>query len=554
MVSNGVITTVAGNGTQGFNGDNGPANSATLNTPVGVAVDASGNLYIADTGNSRVRMVSNGVITTVAGDGTQGFSISNGPATGLPLFYPGAVAVDNSGHLYIAAGVVRMVSNGVITTVAGNGNPGFSGDNGPATKATLSPDGIAVDTSGNLYIADRGSNRVRMVWNGIITTVAGNGTPGFSGDNGPATSASLNAPSAVVVDASGNLYVGDISDNRVRMISKGVITTVAGNGAQNFGGDNGPATSAQLNSPTGAAVDASGNLYIADTSNNRVRMVSNGVITTVVGNGTSGFSGDNGPAINAQLSSPTGAAVDASGNLYIADSGNNRVRMISNGIITTVAGNGTQGFGDNGPGFDAQLRNPTGVVIDTSGNLYIVDSGNNRVRVVSHGVITTVAGNGRAGFNGDNGPATSASLNTPFGVAVDPSGNLYITDTGNNRVRMVSHGVITTVAGNGARGFRGDNGPATSASLWVPSGVAVDTLGSLYIADSANNRVRVVSKGVIRTVAGNGNQGFSGDDGPSSGAALNSPNSVALDSRFNLYVSDEGNHRVRILVPSASAQ
>src|ERR1017187_6806789 len=554
----GVLTLAAGIGTPGFSGDDGPATSSQLNSPCGIAVDSAGNLYIADSGNNRIRKVSNGVITTVAGNGTQGFSGDNGPATSAELADPEGVAVDPAGNLYIADSGnqrIRRVSNGVITTVAGNGGCGssgcgFSGDNGPATSAHLSnAEGIAVDSAGNLYIADTYYQRIRKVSNGVITTVAGNGARGFSGDNGPATSAEFSNPEGIAVDSAGNLHIADSYNNRIRKLSNGVITTVAGGGICCVSiGDNGPATSAGLNYPFGVAVDSAGNLYIADTDNQRIRKVKNGVITTVAGIGGYGFSGDNGPATSAQLYWPFGVAVDAAGNVYIADSDNNRIRKASNGVITTMAGNGTPGFsGYNGPTTSAQLNYPLAVAVDLAGSLYIADTYNNRIRKVSNGVITIVAGIGTQGFSGDNGPATSAELDNPWGVAVDSAGNLYIADFNNSRIRKVSNGVITTVAGIGEYySFSGDNGPATSAGLYSPEGIAVDSAGNLYIADFNNSRIRKVSNGVITTVAGIGEYySFSGDNGPATSAGLYSPEGIAVDSAGNLYIADSGNNRIR---------
>ena len=551
-VTNGVITTVAGNGTPGFSGDTGPAPSAQLYLPRGVVVDSAGSLYIADSDNWRIRKVMNGVITTAAGNGTYGFSGDDGSATSAQLSHPSGVAVDSAGGLYIADSDnrrIRKVTNGVIITVAGSGVPGYSGDNGPATSAQLNdPQGIAVDSSGNLYIAD-GTYRIRKVSNGVIITVAGNGTCCFSGDNGPATSAQLNLPVGVAVDSAGNLYIADTINSRIRKVRNGVITTVAGNGTYGFSGDNGPATSAELAYPDGPTVDSSGNLYIADSYNNWVRKVSNGVITTVAGNGTYGFSGDNGPATSAELSWPYGVAADSAGNLYIADYNNNRVRRVSNGVITTVAGGGTSNPGDNGPATSAQLTVPTGVTVDSAGNLYFADTGYQRIRKVSNGVITTVAGGGTS-YPGDNGPATSAVLAFPRGIAVDAVGNLFIADSLNFRIRKVSNGVITTVAGNGTYGYSGDNGPATSAQLDQPYGVAVDSAGNLYIADTGNQRIRKVSNGVITTVAGNGTYGFSGDNGPATSAQLANPSGLAVDSGGKVYVADTENYRVRVLTPT----
>jgi hypothetical protein len=558
----GVINTVAGNGTQGFSGDGGPATSAQLHLPTGVAVDTAGNLFIADRNNHRIRKVTpSGVISTVAGNGTGGFSGDGGPATSAQLNYPTGVAVDTAGNLFIAdssnSRVRKVTSSGVISTVAGNGTQGFSGDGGPATSAQLlNPTGVAVDTAGNLFIASF-NNRVRKVTPaGGISTVAGNGIAGSGGDGGPATSAQLNAPSGVAVDTAGNLFIADSGNSRVRKVtSSGVISTVAGNGTQGFSGDGGPATSAQLNAPSGVAVDTAGNLFIASFNNCVRKVTPSGVISTVAGNGIGGFSGDGGPATSAQLNAPSGVAVDTAGNLFIADERNNRIRKVTPGlVISTVAGNGSEGFsGDGGPATAARFYFAEGVAVDTVGNLFIADSGNNRVRKVTpDGMISTVAGNGIGGFGGDGGPATSAQLNYPTGVGVDTAGNLFIADTFNSRVRKVtSSGVISTVAGNGTEGFSGDGGPATSAQLLDPTGVAVDTAGNLFIADRNNHRLRKVTpSGVISTVAGNGTGGFSGDGGPATSAQLNYPTGVAVDTAGDLFIADSGNSRVRKVTSS----
>ncbi len=534
----GIVTPVAGNGTFGFSGDNGTATSAQLGYPQGLAVDSAGNLYIADTTNCRVRKVTNGVITTVAGNGTYGYSGDNGPATSAEFREPYGVAVDSAGNLYIVdGGVVRKVSGGVIATVAGSSTQpfGFSGDNGPATSAQLNqPGGVAVDSAGNLYIADMKNNRIRKVTNGVITTVAGSGPMGSSGDNGSATSAQLTWPQGVAVDSAGNLYIADTDNYRVREVSNGVIVTLAGNGTQNYGGDNGPAASAQLNWPEGVAVDSTGNLYIADTYSHCVRKVSGGVITTIAGNGEQGFSGDNGPATSARLSFPGGVAVDSAGSVYIADAGNNRIRKVAGGTITTVAGDGLMSFGgDNGPATSAQLNDPNGVALDSTGNLYIADWGNNRIRKVSNGLIATVAG---GGFSNSGGPATSAQLSNPQSVAVDSAGNLYIAETGD--IREVSNGTITAKVEAGVYG--------------APRGVAVDSAGNVYVADTVQERIFRVTNGAIAAVAGNGTQGYSGDGGPATSAQLNQPSGVAVDSAGNVYVADTSSNRIRLLTPGTA--
>ncbi len=565
----GFITTVAGDGTFGFSGDDGLATSARLASPSGVTVDTLGNLFIVDQSNQRIRKVDTaGTITTVAGNGTEGFSGDGGAATSASLGQPNSVAVDGAGNLFIAEFSnhrVRKVDaiTKFITTVAGsNDAPGFSGDDGLATNARLAnPSGVDVDGAGNLFIADFSNQRVRKVdaSTGVITTVAGNGTSGFSGDGGLATSALLANPSSVAVHSDGSLFIADLANQRIRRVpaTGGVITTVAGNGNARFSGDGGSATVASLADPIGVAIDSDGNLFIVDGSNHRVRKVdaATGAITTVAGNGTDAFSGDGGPATDASLQDPSGVAVDNAGNLFIADLTNQRVRRVdaTTGIITTVAGNGTRGFsGDGGPATSASLRDPSGVAVDGVGNIFIADPVNQRIRKVAAGVITTVAGsNGIPGFSGDGGLATGARLANPTGVDVDSAGNLFIADQANHRIRRVdaATGVITTVAGNGTRGSSGDGGPAIGASLQDPSGVAVDDAGNLFIADLTNQRVRKVDAAsrVITTVAGNGNSGFSGDGGSATAATLTNPSGVAVNSAGSLFIADVSNQRIRLV-------
>ncbi len=654
----GDIYTVAGNGQFGFLGEGHLATTAKLDSPSAVAVDGAGNLVIADSGNERIRVVAAKTgtyygqamtarhIYTVAGNGTYGFSGDGGAATAAELNSPDQAAVDGAGNLVIADGAndrVRVVAAssgtfygqamtaGDIYTVAGNGTTGFSGEGGPATGAELdSPRGVTVDGDGNLVISDRGNNLVRVVaasdgtfygqamTAGDIYTVAGNGTLGFSGDGGPATSAELASPDQTAVDGAGNLVIADGANGRVRVVAAsdgtfygqamtaGDIYTVAGNGTGGFSGEGGPATSAVLSGPRRVTVDGGGNLIIADRGNNRIRVVAAGTGTiygqamtagdvyTVAGTGTLGFSGDGGPASSAQLAGPDQAAVDGAGNLVIADSGNNRVRVVAAGSgtfygqamtagdIYTVAGNGLPGFtGEGGVATTAKLDIPQDVAVDGAGNLVIADGANNRIRVVApragtfygramtKGHIYTVAGNGTFGFSGDGGAATAAELRIPEDVVVDGAGNLVITDSANNRVRVVAAssgtsygqamtaGDIYTVAGNGILGFSGDGGAATSAELADSGQTAVDGAGNLVIADNGNDRVRVVAAsdgafygqamtaGDIYTVAGNGTGGFSGDGGPALSAELSHPQGVAVDAAGDLLVADVSSNRIR---------
>ena len=338
-----------------------------------------------------------------------------------------------------------------------------------------------------------------LAWSqGTVTTYAGNGKASSSGDGGPATQATINRGVALATDAAGNLYAAEELGNRIRKIDRnGIISTFAGNGSQGFAGDGGPAAQSQLNAPLGVCVDPSQNVYINDTGNKRVRKVTpNGTITTVAGNGSAVHSGDGGPALSAGFVIPIRCAVDRNNNLYIADQGAHRVRKIDpSGNISTYAGTGAQAFsGDGGPATAAALNNPTALATDASGNLYITDQANHRIRRVDpSGIIQTVAFNGSSGYGGDGGPATSASASFPGSVAVDGAGSLLIVDTNANRLRKVTGGTITTVAGNGAAGFSGDNGPASQAMFNGPFAVAVDSRGNVYLGDIANNRIRKIT-------------------------------------------------------------
>lgn len=551
----GNITAVAGNGSPGYWGDGGPARSAAIGLVLGLACRTGGGLYISDSTNGVVRILNpDGTIRTwwrgfslptgivelgsvddvaVADSGadniivelTDGAAYLLGGTPGVAGFADGNV-VDpmtgaygtklndprgvtynpgSGGEVYVAdRGNNRIrevqITYHDVTTPAGNGTAGFNGDGyGPNTELNRPTD---VSMSGSLvYFADSGNFRVRVInlsGGPNVTTIAGNGLPSDSGDGGSSMQAQVGVPYAVAVDAAGNQYVADSQDNVIRKIdTSGNISTVAGNGTLGFV-DNVPATSGELNDPRGVAVASNGDLYISDTGNQRVRKVdhTSGQISTVAGNGTAGLLGDGGPAVSAELNYPRAVAVDGAGNVYIADTLNNRVREIVSGTITTVAGNGTQGFaGDGGSATSAQLNLPRGVVLDAAGDLYISDTGNNRVRKVDlSGNITTVAGNGTAGSTGDGGQAKNAELDFPFGLAFDPAGNLYIADTANSRVRLVSKatGVISTVVGTCGPGFSGDWGPASIAQINAPFGLGVDGKGTIYIADSSNNRVRTV--------------------------------------------------------------
>ena len=609
MDTSGKVTLVAGNSRAGFSGDGGPATQAQLNAPKGLAVDAAGDIFIADSANNRVREVTpDGIIHTIAGNGQPGILGSlgdGGPAVQAYLHSPVGVAVDGSGDVFIADSannLIREVTpDANISTFAGNGAPGYAGDTGAAITASLkAPEDVAVGGDGTVYIADTGNAYIRAVSGGIINSVAGSGIAGFSGDAAVATKATLSTPFAVAVDSSGNLYIADAGNNRIRLVDKksGNINTVAGSATTGFSGDGATATNAALRLPGGVAVDSQGNFYVADTWNMRVRKVtSSGTISTVAGNGSVSFSGDGGQAAAAQLNDPQGVAVDASGNIYLSDSRNGLIRqvagngtinsfgggtvvypqgmaadsagnvyiadpqasrvfkMTASGAVTTFAGNGTPGYsGDGGPATNAALNQPIAVAVDQQANVYIAEFVNSRIRkVAANGTITTIAGNGIQGYSGDGGPALGASLNGPTGMAVDASGNVYISDTANSRIREVTAGgLINTIAGTGVPGFSGDGGLASNTQIIDPTGIAVDSLGDIYFVDGTTRVRKIFPSGILTTIAGNSALGYSGDGGIATQAQLNDPSALAVDASGNVYVADTGNNAIRLLKPTGS--
>ena len=330
-----------------------------------------------------------------------------------------------------------------------------------------------------------------------------------------------------------------------------VISTYVGNGSPSFAGDGGPATAAQINFPWGLAMGKNGALYFADYSNRRIRKIdASGIISTIAGSGITGFGGDGGPATAASLHDPTGVAVDTAGNVYFVDCFNERVRKIStSGTISTIAGIGVGGYnGDGIPATDAKISHPNGLAVDRAGNVYIPEQYSNRVRKIDlTGMISTIAGTGVAGYGGDGGPATSAMLSSPNDVALDTAGNVYVTEFNNQRVRKITPaGIITTVAGSGTMGFAGDGGPATAAELNQIAGLTIDTTGSLYICDMYNYTVRKVSRtGTITTLAGSGTAGYLGDGGAATAAQLGRPEKCVSDGKGHIYITELDNHVIR---------
>ncbi|PZF72194.1 NHL domain-containing protein [Taibaiella soli] len=551
----GNITIIAGNGAMAFYGDGGPATKAELKLVYGIAIDAAGNIYIGDAGNNRVRKISSsGIITTIAGTGTGGYSGDGGPATSAELNTPSGIAVDLSGNVYVADKsnnrIRKINASGIITTVAGSGTAAFGGDGGAAVAANLNgPLDVKVDAHDNLYISDAVNNRIRKVdASGTITTLVGTGLPIFSGDGGPATLATINNPSCIAIDTAGNLYINDRMNLRTRKVTAaGIISTIAGNGLDGFSGDGGAAPSAQISATEGIAVTPSGNIYIGDGT--RIRKVNTlNVISTVAGNGFSSWSGDGGLALKAQLGEPEGVCFDTSGNMYIADAGNNRIRKVTpSGVISHIAGiSGGTWMLDSIPANIFMLNHPTAVTADVYGNIYIADALSDRIlKIDTNGIMIKIAGTGSSGYSGDGGPATLAQIYFPRDLKVDRARTVYFSDYWNHRIRKIdSTGIITTIAGTGVQGFSGDGGAATAAQISTPCGLALDPAGNLYFADHGNARIRKISpSGIITTIAGTGlSSSNNGDGGPAIAAQI-APMGVAFN-KGSLYITDDW-YRIR---------
>jgi sugar lactone lactonase YvrE len=729
-----IISTIAGTGIAGLNDDGQPPLQTQLYLPQDITVGPDGLLYIVDWNNHRIRRIRDGVVETFAGSGYLGDASNDDPKL-IDFNHPTNVAFDHDGNMIVAAwhnSLIKKIevlpddSAGPVSTLAGTGARAFGGDEGPGTQAKLDlPSSVVIDTIGNIIISDQANYRLRLLEpNSIIHTYAGTGTPGDAGDGGPALQAQLNGPkgqsaapaSRIAIDARNRVYIADTGNHKIRLIDEiGNISTIAGTGTAGYSGDGGRATDAQLNTPSDVAIAPNGTLYIADTMNSAVRVVKpDGTIDTFAGTGERGFGGDGGPAKLAQLDRPYGVEVAPNGSVYIADTHNQRIREVVGidvsppptpqptptpvvipctdqlGSICTYVGTGGTGFsgdgqnrllstlywpfdieftpsgrrifldwnnhkvreilpdetlvtimgtdfvgdgpkdlsdktpagadpltvdlnhptdvqefpngdllvmcwhnhklrvidksddrvhvllgaaagfaGDGGPASAALVNQPPHGTLDADGNLFFIDQRNQRIRVIygfsaqrGAAIIDTIVGTGTAGFNGD-GPALQTQVRFPAGgnpepsggIAIGPDGTLYFSDTLNNRVRKVvfsdpgtfKEGVVTTIAGTGDKGFSGDGGPAVDAQINYPEDLEIGPDGNLYFADTDNNRVRMIdlTTGTITTVAGNGQSGYGGDGGQATDAMLNRPFGVAFDPAGDLYVSDTFNSRIR---------
>ena len=568
----GNLAHIAGNSRADYSGDGGPAVNAQLNQPRGIAVDAAGNLYVADMVNSRVRKITpEGIITTLAAAGS----------------HPCSVAVDGNGNVYVvnyySKTIQKITPGGALTTIAG-----------PEAKLGLSYDtaGIVVDDSGNVYVSDATSPVIRKITpQGVISTIAGNLITGYAGDGGPAVNAEFSGPAGLALDSVGNLLIRDAGNCRIRKIGpNGIITTIAGNGTCGNSGDGGPATAAQIGSGASIALDTAGAMYFdsatADGGSSIRKISPDGTVSSVPGGDFSYSLGDGGPSVNAHLYLPNAVALDPAGDLYIADTSWDRVRRIApNGVITTFAGNGQYcnssppSCGDGGPATAAALSTPYAVGADGAGNVYILEPFQVR-KVTPSGIISTFANFSPivAGFMAVDAAGTvyialrnavyqlspggvpiPVAPQTKFinvgGLAVDRAGNLYIADFQTYLVQKVAaDGTVTTVAGNGKNNHSGDGGPALTTSVGAPFGLAVAADGTLFVSTDGVFVRKIAPDGNMTTIAGNGYEGFSGDGGSATLAMLDAPGGgMAIDQAGNLYLADVLNQAVRKLQPGGSA-
>jgi hypothetical protein len=531
----------------------GTGAEARFNTPLGVAVDGAGNLYVADAGNNIIRKVTpGGAVTTLAGTASVSGG-ADGAGAAARFSSPRGVALDGAGNLYVAdAGnntIRKITPDGVVATLAGTaGMSGRADGTGAAARFNF-PSAVAVDSAGNLYVADAFNFTIRKITGGVVTTLAG--TAGTSGSvDGTGTAARFGAPRGVAVDSAGNVYVADGNNHTIRKITTDRIVSTFAGSASMSGSADGTGAAARFNFPSSVALDSAGNLYVADGVDNTLRMITaGGAVTTLAGTPNT-FGSADGFGADARFNSPQGVAVDSGGNVYVADSRSSTLRKINAArVVNTLAGTaGLMGTAD-GTGAAARFDFPVGVAADSAGNVYVADSNNNTLRkITAAGVVTTLAGTARV-RGGADGTGTNASFNAPQGVAVDGAGNVYVADWSGHTIRKVTTGgVVTTLAGSADMAGSAD-GTGAAARFTSPQGLAVDGAGNLYVTDQSNHTIRKVTPdGVVTTLAGSA--GVAGSaDGTGTAARFNNPLGVAVDSAGNLYVTDSSNHTLRKVTP-----
>jgi len=554
------VSTLAGSGkgdNEGRRYADGPGSTAKLGSPVGIAVDASGNLYVADALNHRIRKITpEGEVSTFAGSGgtgEKGGGYADGPGSEAKFNEPSNITIDAAGNLYVVDDggrdngnfhhrIRKITPKGEVSTLVGG-------------RAFYKVSGIAADATGNLYVTDSLNHCIYKVTpKGKVSKFAGKENLGRKrGDHvdGPGNTAEFFEPSGIAIDAAGNLYVADMWNHRIRKVTpKGQVSTLAGSGRSFYGGGgyaDGPGKTAKFRRPFGMTIDAAGNLYVVDHGNHRIRKITpEGKVSTLAGSGKSGFSGGgyvDGPGNVAKFNEPASIAIDASGNLYVAESPYIR-KVTPQGEVSTFAG--TESSVADGPGSEAEFEWPSGLAIDTAGNLYVADSESNRIRKVTpEGEVSTLALREKRESGYADDTESAAEFDGPTDIAIDKAGNLYVTDKWNNRIRKVTpQGEVSTFAGSGREGYA--DGKGSVAKFMQPSGIAIDAAGNLYVADTRNNCIRKVTpKGEVSTFVGN--SAWKGHRGYAYG--LFQPSSLAIDASDNLYVADEGANLILKITP-----
>jgi sugar lactone lactonase YvrE len=550
----GEVSTLAGLAESSGSAD-GPGATARFYYPSAVAVDSAGNLYVADTYNFTIRKITpSGEVSTVAGQA--GFlGSADGTGSNARFYYPRGVAVDSTGNLYVADTsnhtLRKITPAGEVSTLAGLAGASGSADGPRATARFYLPRGVAVDSTGIVYVADTENHTLRKVTPaGVVSTLAG--VAGASGSaDGPGTAARFYEPAGVAVDSAGNLCVADTYNCSIRTItSGGEVSTLAGQ-AMTWGSADGPGTAARFYHPSGVVMDSAGTIYVADTYNSTLRALTPGGVVSTLAGRAGQTDGVDGPGSNAHFYHPYDVAVDSAGNAYVADTDNHTLRKITpGGVVSTLAGRaGSQGSAD-GPGSEARFYHPASVAVDSTGTVYVADYGNNTLRKVTPGgEVSTLAG--RAGVSGSaDGPGVDARFYGPSGLAVDGIGNLYVADAGNHTIRKVTPaGEVSTLAGL-ARSYGSADGAGSNARFYYPSGVAVDSAGTVYVADYYNHTIRKVTPGgEVSTLAGQaGSWGTA--DGTGATARFYCPSGLAVDSAGTVYVADTDNHTLRLVTPA----
>ncbi len=520
--------------------------NASFNYPSGIVADSSGNLFIADTGNSKIRKITPaGVVSTIAGGDSNGSTDAVG--TDASFNFPSGIAIDSNNNLFVTdAGnnkIRKITPAGVVSTVAGSGLSG-STDAVGANASFKHPSAIAIDSSNNLFVTDAGNNKIRKITPaGAVSTVAGSGVAGDTDAVG--INASFDDPSAITIDSSNNLFVTDAGNNKIRKITPaGVVSTVAGSGS--FGSTDAVGTDASFDDPSAITIDSSGNLFVADSGNSKVRKITPaGVVSTIAGSGLLGDTDAVGT--DASFNHLAGITMDGSGNLFVTDSRSSKIRKItSSGVVSTVAGVNSSGSTD-AVGANASFNSPSDITVDSNGNLFVADTRNNKIRkITSAGAVSTIAGSGVAGDTDAVG--VNASFFLPISIVIDSNNNLFVADLGNYAIRKITPaGVVSTVAGSGSSGDTDAVG--TNASFSYPSGIAIDSSDNLFVTDTTNNKIRKITPaGVVSTIAGGDSNGST--DAVGTDASFNFPSGIAIDSNNNLFVTDAGNNKIRKITPS----